>query len=93
MRMMLSAAGFFSRELFSKISSYLQKVFIKTLGWNLKSKRDRALHRFDREDIPHFSYARFSSPAVARAPRRMGVDAHRPVNSRWRRIFDFLKLN
>lgn len=40
----------FSKELFSQVSSYRHKVFIETLGWQLKTEEGVESDQFDRPD-------------------------------------------
>jgi acyl homoserine lactone synthase len=39
-----------SKELFSKVGNYRHKVFVETLGWDLKTKNGEELDQFDRTD-------------------------------------------
>lgn len=44
------ATGQLSADLFEKISSYRHKVFVETLGWELKAQNGMELDQFDRPD-------------------------------------------
>ena len=39
-----------SRELLSNVASYRHKVFVETLGWDLKTRNGEELDQFDRPD-------------------------------------------
>ncbi|MGI4848341.1 MAG: acyl-homoserine-lactone synthase [Janthinobacterium lividum] len=50
MNFLSGTTDFFSKELFSQVSSYRHKVFIETLGWQLENEQGTEADQFDRPD-------------------------------------------
>jgi N-acyl-L-homoserine lactone synthetase len=50
MSVIAGKTGMLSEALFSKVAHYRHKVFVETLGWDLKTRNGEELDQFDRPD-------------------------------------------